>query len=215
MTGWALTETSFEKLLDCLGPDREQAGAAYEALRRKLARFFEWRGAAQPEERVDETFNRVARKLEEGVQILNPGGYCNEVARLVLMESFKSPERKLTPLEDIDPQKAPASEAFVPDNEPEDDRRLNCLEKCLNTLPAESRELIMEFYRDDRRAKIDRRAALAERLGINRITLGKRAQRVRDKLELCVKSCVRKNSVMFSAPRSQVDVESRSTIPPP
>src|SRR5262249_25481905 len=101
-----LTETSFEKLLDCLAPDREQAGAAYEALRRKLTRFFEWRGAPYPEEHVDETFNRVARKLEEGVQILNPSGYCSEVARLVLLESLKGPERKLTSLEAIDPRKA-------------------------------------------------------------------------------------------------------------
>lgn len=192
MTGWALTETSFEKLLDCLGPDREQAGAAYEALRRKLARFFEWRGAPYPEERVDETFNRVARKLEEGVQIFNPGGYCNEVARLVLLESFKRPERKLTSLEEMDSQKIAELEAPTPNGDSDDDRRLGCLEKCLGGLPAESRELIVEFYRDDRRAKIDRRAALAERLGINRITLGKRAQRIRDKLEQCVKSCIRK-----------------------
>jgi len=86
-------------------------------LRRKLARFFEWRGAPFPEERADETFNRVARKLEEGVQILNPGGYCNEVARLVLLESFKRPERKLTSLEEMDSQKIAELEASTPNFE--------------------------------------------------------------------------------------------------
>lgn len=183
--GWELTETAFEKLLDSLGPDRTQAGEAYETLRRKLTRFFEWRGASFPEERVDETFNRAARKLDEGVEILNLAGYCNEIARLVLLESFKGPDRKLTPLEDIDvPIVAPA--------EVEADPRLSCLDNCLHNLPAENRELILEFYQDEQRAKIDRRQKLADRLGVSRLTLGKRAQRLRDKLEQCVKSCVRK-----------------------
>lgn len=186
MTGWTLTETAFEKLLAALGPDQAQAAEAYEALRRKLTRFFEWRGAPFPEERVDETINRVAKKLDEGVAVLNLAGYCNEVARFVLLESFKGPDRKLTPLEDIDPP------SYAPNEQVDEDPRLGCLDNCLNHLPTENRDLILEFYRDERRAKIDRRQTLADRLGISRDTLGKRAQRVRDKLEQCVKSCVRK-----------------------
>ena len=195
MTGWALTETSFEKLLACLESNRDQAGVVYESLRRKLARFFEWRGASNPEERVDETFNRVARKLEEGAQILNPAAYCNEVARLVLLESFKHPERKLSSLETLEPQQVAKLASVTPPalgNDSDGEARLGCLETCLSRLPTENRELIVAFYRDDRRAKIDGRNALAERLGISRETLGKRAQRIRDKLEECVKSCTRK-----------------------
>ncbi|HMV46988.1 MAG TPA: sigma-70 family RNA polymerase sigma factor [Blastocatellia bacterium] len=192
MTAWGLTETGFEKLLGCLGPDREQAGATYEAIRRKLTRFFEWRGAPVPEECVDETFNRVVRRLEDGIAVLNPAAYCNEVARLVLLESLKGAERKLTSLDDMEPNKAEALASFVPNDDYDTDERLGWLEKCLQTLPTENRELILEFYCDDRRAKIDRRNALADRLSISRETLGKRAQRVRDKLEECVKSRARK-----------------------
>ena len=191
---WVLTETSFEKLLACLGPDREQAGAAYETIRRRLARFFEWRGAPSPDDRVGETFNRVARKLGDGVQIANIGGYCNEVARLVLLESLKGPERKLAPLEDLDTP--PATEAD-PTDDLHDERRLHCLDNCLNKLPADSRALIIEFYQDERRAKIDRRVALAERLGLTRLALTKRAQRIRDKLALCVAGCVKKKMSPF------------------
>ncbi len=168
MASWVLTETSFDKLLDCLGKDREQAGAAYEAIRRKLTRFFEWRGAASPEERVDETFNRVARKLEDGVAILNPAAYCNEVARLVLLESFKRPEPKLTSLEDLEPQQAAKLVSVMPsamNDDSDREARLGCLEICLSKLPAENWELIVEFYRDERRAKIDGRNALAARVG--------------------------------------------------
>lgn len=190
--GWELTEVSFEKLLDCLGPDREQAGEAYEAIRRKLTRFFEWRGAPFPEECVDETFNRVARRLDEGVEILNIAAYCNEVARLVLLESFKGSESKQIPLEEATPQQTSIPSLLHSDEDSKDELRLNCLDKCLHTLALESREMILEFYQEERRSKIDRRQSLADRLGINRLTLGKRAQRVRDKLEQCVKFCVRK-----------------------
>ncbi|MEJ7712917.1 MAG: hypothetical protein WKF84_24510 [Pyrinomonadaceae bacterium] len=72
------------KLLNGLDADRERAGDKYEELRRILIRFFEWRGAPFPEEQADETFNRVARRLDEGVKIKNIGGYCYEVARLVV-----------------------------------------------------------------------------------------------------------------------------------
>jgi hypothetical protein len=50
--------------LACLDPDPARTGEKYEALREALVKFLDWRGALFPEELVDETFNRVARKLE-------------------------------------------------------------------------------------------------------------------------------------------------------
>ena len=73
---WGLTAKTLAKLLGRLDADREQAGEKYEDLRRTLVRFFGWRGAPFPEEHADETFNRVARRLDEGVEIRNIGGYC-------------------------------------------------------------------------------------------------------------------------------------------
>src|SRR5437588_9822249 len=95
----ALTADAFTKLLDRLNADREQAGEKYELLRRTLIRFFEWRGAPFPDEHTDETFNRVARKLADGLEIKNIGGYCYEVARLVCLESFKCHDSKRSSLE--------------------------------------------------------------------------------------------------------------------
>jgi RNA polymerase sigma factor (sigma-70 family) len=188
---WVLTEEAFSKLLESLDPDREQAGEKYEDLRRTLVRFFEWRGTPAPEEHVDETLNRVARRLDEGQVISNFGGYCYGVARLVFMESLKGREKEIIPLEDADPAGLVAAED-TSDAAAEEEKRLECLEECLRKLPNESRELIMEYYRDEKRDKIDRRKALAERLGIPRLALGNRAQRLRDKLAQCVKSCFTK-----------------------
>jgi hypothetical protein len=49
--------------------------------------------------------------------------------------------------------------------------------------------LIVEYYADDRRQKIERRRDLATRLGITMNALGIRAFRIRDGLMACVESC--------------------------
>ncbi len=187
----ALTADAFTKLLERLGDDQEQAGQKYEDLRRTLIRFFEWRSAPFPEEHTDETFNRVARNLDQGIEIRNIGGYCYEVARLVCLEAFKGRDRRRTPLEEI------KLEAIAPDTieeTAEKEQRLTCLDDCLRVLPVESRELITEYYCDEKRGRIDRRKALANRLQLRRDALANRAQRVRDKLEQCVIRCLRKKS---------------------
>jgi hypothetical protein len=40
---------------------------------------------------VDETFNRVTRKLEEGEPINDVPTYCQGVARLALLQSLERP----------------------------------------------------------------------------------------------------------------------------
>src|SRR5262249_39699376 len=60
---WELTPEAFSKLLAELSPDPEVAGEKYEELRGQLIKFFEWRGSFFPDQRADETLNRVARKI--------------------------------------------------------------------------------------------------------------------------------------------------------
>ena len=188
-----LTAETFAGLLDRLDADRERAGEKYEDLRRTLVRFFEWRGAHFPEEHADETFNRVARKLGEGVEIKNIGGYCYNVARLIFLETLKGPDSRRAGLEVI----AHSAAAVDSSNETaEKEAYLSCLEVCLEGLPAESRELIVDYYRDDKRDRIDRRKELADRLGLRREVLANRAQRLRGKLEQCVGNCLKKKSTI-------------------
>src|SRR4030095_8986131 len=58
-----LSARALRLLLARLDPDPDRAGAAYEALRRALVKFFDWRGARVPEEGADETLDRLARQL--------------------------------------------------------------------------------------------------------------------------------------------------------
>ena len=184
-----LTSQAFIRLLERLGDDEEQAAKKYEDLRHTLIRTFEWRGAPFPEEHADETFNRLARKLDEGVEIRNITEYSYTVARLVWLESLKGVHKRLAPLDEIEHEPV----ALDTSGEvAEKEVRLNCLDDCLDSLPAESRELIMEYYVDEKRGRIDRRRDLAARLGLRRDALANRSQRLRDKLEQCVTRCLKK-----------------------
>jgi DNA-directed RNA polymerase specialized sigma24 family protein len=187
-----VTAEAFGRLLDALDSDRNRAGERYEELRRTLIRFFEWRGAPFPEEHADETFDRVSRKLGPSLEIANIGGYCYEVARLVCLEALKGSDSKSVSIDSVG---MPA--IVAPGLEPTDlASRLRCLERCLGALPREGRELILEYYRDQGRVRIDRRKAMAERLGVPRETLANRAQRVRDRLESCVSECLGRGPVI-------------------
>jgi DNA-directed RNA polymerase specialized sigma24 family protein len=174
---WELTEEAFAKFLACLDPDPACAGEKYEALREELVKFLDWRGAPFPEELVDETFNCVTRKLEEGETIRDLPAYCYGVMRLVLLQWLKHPGNKQVGLEEL-------SSIAIP--EPDvTDVHLECLRHCLRRLRAEDRELIIEYYRKEGQRKIDHRASMAERLGIRPSALHSRAQRIRIKLERC------------------------------
>ena len=188
-----LTINTFSNLLNYLDTDRERAGEKYEILRRTLIRFFEWRGAPFPEEHSDETFNRICRKLEEGIEIKNLSAYSYEVARLIFLETTKGADSKRLPLESIEDGLVTSN---VTEESAEKETRLSCLEDCLGTLPDESAELVLEYYSYEKRGQVERRRALAERFGLRRDALANRVQRLRDKLQYCVSACVRKKSTI-------------------
>jgi DNA-directed RNA polymerase specialized sigma24 family protein len=185
---WTLTGEALQKLLLSLDPDVQRAGEIYENIRFTLIKFFDWRGVHFPEECADETFNRIMRKLEAGETIVDVKTYCHGVARFVLLESRKAPDNKYTDLERLPPLVAPTQE------EPESNYRLECFRQCLQAMPTDTKDMILHYYRDESRAKINNRALLADKLGIPLNALRSRAQRIRAKLEDCITSCMKKKS---------------------
>ncbi len=182
---WSLTQDAFEKLLNSFSQDRDEAGAQYEIIRRKLVRFFEWRAIEAADERADETINRVARRIAEGQIIDNLRSYFYGVARMVFMETLKEREHAPVTFEDA----LPNLHQEVT-QEPEPDPRVVCFDRCLDSLPPESRNLIMTYYEEERRAKIELRQELAERLQIPLNALRIRAHRIRVNLERCITTCL-------------------------
>ena len=109
------------------------------------------------------------------------------------MESFKRQDSRRLSLEGANFE---ATAADTTDEAIEKELRLACLEECLRVLSVDGRELVLEYYQDEKRERIDRRKALAERLGLRRDALANRAQRLRDKLEQCLAGCLRKKAAI-------------------
>ena len=181
---WTLTQEAFDKLLIAMGGDRDTGSEKYLEIRTNLTRFFEWRGCPFPEDHADETFNRIAKKVAEGEQILNPSGYAMGVARLLLLEIIKGRQREQSALTEI----GSSSEAYVDSDDTES--RLTCLRTCLQSLSQDNRDLILQYYQGEKSEKIRNRKQLMERLGIPVNTLRMRALRLRERLQGCVEECL-------------------------
>jgi DNA-directed RNA polymerase specialized sigma24 family protein len=183
---WQLTQEGFDKLLSLLDPDRELAAEKYELLRRRLLKLFEWRGSPSPEEHADETFNRVARKIVEGVEIRNVNHFVGGVARRLFLEIVEQREREEKMINQL-----PDSVTVMEITDDEVDPRLDCFRECLNELPPDQRQLIVDYYREDDRGRIGQRKHLAAALQIPLNALRIRAHRLRSQLDTCIHHCLK------------------------
>lgn len=185
---WQLTQEAFDKLLSALASNREEAGEKYLLLKKNLVRFFETRGLLSSEDLADEVINRLAKKLESGEELETPNIYAIGIARMVVLEARKKPQ-EIDELPEI---------SVLPNDEQQNEKeeKLKCLETCLHELPAENRQIIVGYYQGEKRTKIENRQKLANDLGIPQNALRNRAVRLRDKLESCITSCLRKKKIL-------------------
>ena len=190
---WTLTKEAFERLLDSLDANRERAGEKYENVRRKLIEFFEARGSNSPADHADQTINRVARRLDEGEGVKDLSAYSYGVARLLLKETLRGRGKEPLTLD-----LAPAPLIVTDDDEDErrhlEEARLKCFEVCLSNLPAASRVLIIEYYREEKGIKIEQRKRQADALNMSLNALRLRACRIRAGLGDCINSCIERLS---------------------
>jgi DNA-directed RNA polymerase specialized sigma24 family protein len=175
---WILTQDLFDELLLWLNSDRELAGQEYEDIQRRLIKLFTCRNCHDPEDLADETINRVANKVKEIKDtFVGPRApYFFAVANRVYKEYLR---RKLPPL-----PPPPAT------NSDEKERDYACLEQCMEQQTPANRKLVLEYYRGEKKAKIDHRKRLAEQLEIALNALRIRAHRIRASLQECVEMCI-------------------------
>jgi DNA-directed RNA polymerase specialized sigma24 family protein len=173
-----LSEESFFRLLARLNTDPMLAGEEYEKLRARLMYFFERKGCRTPAELSDETINRIARKVEEGLEIEDIFKFSYGVARLVLLEHWRDPKREW---DQIDQRlSSPKTDREF------DERRLECMEKCLQALPSEERDLIVKSCVLDKKGKEE----AARSLGVTMNAFRIRVFRIRTRLHECREKCV-------------------------
>jgi DNA-directed RNA polymerase specialized sigma24 family protein len=101
--------------------------------------------------------------------------YFGGVARKVYLEYIK----KLVVVQQPPPEPEPVSEEAY-----------ECLVRCLGLLKSDDRDLIVQYYEQEKQAKIEHRRQLAEDLGIAPNALRIRLHRIRAVLLPCVIDCL-------------------------
>lgn len=142
-----MDKLSFDKLLAWLAGDRKDAARKYEECRQALIVFFQNKNVRHTEECADATFDRVSEIIRGGRmgERKNPVSYFIRVAHFIRLEYLRNPSNIIG-----NPR---IQEDWQPDNTPREQEeewlsqnRQQCMEKCLNSLPHDSRELITGYY---------------------------------------------------------------------
>jgi RNA polymerase sigma factor (sigma-70 family) len=193
---WILNQEIFDKLLAQFDSDINRAGEKYESVRAGIIKYFQCRGCAPALELADETIDRVACKVAEGVEIREGSffAYFYGVARNVFHEHLRSRDRDQSTIESLParshPSEDPMKSAQRRTERTELERRLACLEACVNMLPPKARKMMLSYYEEKEGTRIRNRRRLAEVLGVDMNGLRLRVHRVREKLEACLIHCL-------------------------
>lgn len=185
---WVLTQDGFDTLLDWLDSDRDRAGLKYESIRLRLIKIFTCRGCHEAEELADETINRVIARVAELASVYegDPALYFYGVSQKVHLEYLRRAHSQPTNLPYTSAGQNKQAIDLTTDIEPE----YECLERCLEQLPTDNRDLVLRYYQQERKAKIEHRKSLASELGIAVNALRIRAHRIRMVLQRCVRDCI-------------------------
>ena len=176
----SITQEQFDSLLNWLGDgDREGGARKYETIRSGLVRMFVSKGFNDAEDLADETINRVITRLPDiqGTYDGEPTRYFYGVARNVLREAMRRKEilAEVSAVW-IDPQPTSADE--------------QCLEQCLQMLPKDKRDLILDYFVYEGHDKIEHHKAMAAEQGISEGALRGRVYHIRANLVNCMRQCL-------------------------
>jgi DNA-directed RNA polymerase specialized sigma24 family protein len=171
-----ITQEPFDDLLAWLDSDREVAGRKYEIIHLGLTRVFISRGFCDAEELADLTVSRVTTLLPKirDEYVGEPAHFFHKVAHFIALEAWRRPEIA----HEVVPEK--------PSSESSPGEKYEYLLECLELLPENKRELIIEYYLYQEGEKSAHRRRMAKALGISRGALRSRAHNIRDALEDCV-----------------------------
>jgi DNA-directed RNA polymerase specialized sigma24 family protein len=181
-----LSQQNFDDLMSWLDSSREEAGIKYQDIRQSLVKLFTWNGCFEPETLADDTIDTVIAKVPQVRETYtgNPALYFYGVAKRICFEERRKVLRRSEfPLEH-------RSDWTVDGDLTTGELRFACLDKCLEKLPVENRELILQYYQEEKRSKIDFRLEVARKLGIEVKNLRVRVFRIRSFLHTCIETCL-------------------------
>jgi RNA polymerase sigma factor (sigma-70 family) len=139
--------------------------------------MFRARRCASAEDLADATFERVVRKLTDLTTELtgDPARYFYGVAKKIYLEY----QREIT----VNYWRSRCSLPTNTDNDEDLENLLKQLDEALSTIPNSDRELILRYYTDSGKNKINHRRMLAEQFGLRPNALRLRVFRIRKEIK--------------------------------
>lgn len=193
---WELTEEEFERLLEWLEADRDQAAARYEEIRHRLTNYFIYHclGCPDPEALSDETINRVIRKLPTfadtytGEKTKLFYGYANFV-RLEYLRKWQADENSKLEFITLIQFQQQQNQSEI---DTEQERLKQCLTHCLQQLPTDKQSLLISYYLVEKNSKITHHQKMADKLKLTIGALRKQIHDLKHKLIECIENCLKK-----------------------
>lgn len=178
------TREPFTLFLDFLCPgDPDEANRRYLSLHRKLEGYFRLRGMIDPVNDADDTIDRAARKIANGVSVPGVDKFCIGIARNIVRERFR--------------QKKHEDDAFIQftedsqnnnNNEEMIEEITNIMRRCFDRLPHDDRDVLQSYCKvPGGISRPEHRRQLAEKLQSTIEALRIRVTRLRRRLDECVK----------------------------
>lgn len=203
---WEPGAKSFQALLEWLNGGDSSDSHSYETMRHRLIGYFNRKRCQEAAELADQTFDRVAKWLEErqresseqsSIQTVKYESECSRIfyttASFVYFEWKRTSSKTIIGITNL-PASIQHTKSLQASKVSEDTalrhQRLNCLDNCLSNLPLETRSLILSYYSGSQQTKIKNRKLLASQMSISSKSLTLRVLRLRTKLEQCVKQCM-------------------------
>lgn len=151
-----MSPEDFERLLQWLGPDRDQSSKRYVELQAHLTRWFYFQGCRRPEDLTDQVWDRIAKKLPSAVTP-NKDTVCLLLgyARNVLREYWSEMSR-------FDEESDPDEGGARNNDSVLAEVRTLCLDLCLKGLDDDDGQLLREYHKYEPGHKSEHRKAMAE-----------------------------------------------------
>ena len=179
-----LTLDAFHAFLAWLSPQKIEDGEAYEKARYRLIIFFASRKCREPESLADKTIDIAILKMAEIPAEAQPIAYLLGIARNVFRDYLREFEKE---------QAASAnSQTHRSHSQLEVERNHACLDRCLNELPQDDRTILLDYYSQAKRAKIELHHQLAEQRKLTPNALRNRVFRLNQRMARCVNNCLEK-----------------------
>lgn len=171
------------------GDDSQSAGERFEFLYSKLVFYFTARRCDDPEELAHVTLERLMRRHSENVKVLDLMRYSYGVAENVLYEHVRKQKARQNYASEQKYRSRVGSDDDI-NAAVSKERRLRCLEQCVEGLSEQEREMLSGYYKGRGQAQQEYRLKMAEQLNITREALTLRVFHLKRKLKKCVVKCL-------------------------